>query len=451
MSPLTPIGAGGTAPSPAPARPQSLMLDLSQPLSASQARNQAFLQRLCIIISLAVLALVAWSGFATVHEVSVARGSIVPAQLERVVQHFEGGVVRQILVQPGDRVSAGSALFVLEDATTYEDLALAQRRRADLEARIESLLALSEDRPADFSRFDDEIAEDAAATHRTKRDALIAQHQLLESQIAQAQHLDATYDAQLESLEDDRIFAEQNFARIESLVDKGYATRALLAERRKAITDALNQIVVAREKKKAAAEQLAEAEKQLTAFHADTHSQWAESLQALRTELVALIGDVSRSTRRQGRLTVTSPVAGRVKSLAVTSAGDIAQPGETLATIVPINQALLADTKVPVSEIGYIDVGAPVHVKVSAFDFTRFGWIDGTVTRISPSAFIEDGEDAYYQVIISLAANHLPGIPTAKLVPGMSVEGDIITGDKSVLAYLLVPLRKALKSSFMER
>ncbi len=425
--------------------------DLSRPMLVATASARGAMRSLTVILSLAVLALVGWAGFATVNEVSVARGMIVPAQFERVIQHLDGGLVRQILVRPGERVEAGATLFVLDDASTTEDLSVATRRRADIEARIEGLVALAEDRAPDFSRFEPEIADDASDTYRTQRDAIESQRQLITSQIEQARYMATVYDAQMASLEDDQAFATENFERIESLVEKGFATRALLSERRKAMSDALNAITIAREKRKASSEQLVEAEKRLASFLAETASEQAANLQQLRTELAALSGDVSRSARRQRRLTVTSPVRGIVKSLEVKTIGGVAKPGQPLATVVPVDEELNADTRVAVSEIGYVRPGMPAHVKISAYDFTRFGWIEGTVTSISPSAFVEDGEDPYYEVRLVLASDHLPGLPEARLSPGMMVEADIVTGEKSVLAYFLSPIRKALGSAFAER
>ena len=424
---------------------------ISRPMLVAATTAHNGLQRVCIILSLAVLAMVGWAGFATVNEVSKARGAIVPAEFERVVQHLEGGMVQQILVRAGDRVEAGTPLFVLDDATTSEDLTVATRRREDLLARIEGLVALTVGRSPDFSRFAPQIADDAEAAYQARRNALEMQRHLVTSQIEQARLMTTAYDAQLKSLDDDHRFAVENVNRIESLVEKGYATRALLAERRKQVSDAQNAIVVAGEKKKAASEQLVEAEKRLSSLLADTAAENAATLQEYRTELAAKKGDVSKTSRRQHRLTVTSPVRGIVKSLEVKTIGGVAKPGQPLATIVPVDEELRADTKVPVSEIGYIKEGSPAHVKISAFDFTRFGWIEGTVATISPSAFVDEGEPPYYQVTIVLATNHLPGAPAAQLSPGMTVEADIITGEKSVLTYFLSPVRKALRSSFAER
>ncbi|MFC7610696.1 HlyD family efflux transporter periplasmic adaptor subunit [Teichococcus aestuarii] len=112
---------------------------------------------------------------------------------------------------------------------------------------------------------------------------------------------------------------------------------------------------------------------------------------------MALEGDVSKRLRRQERLTVGSPVRGIVKSLEVTTIGGVAGAGQPLAVIVPLDEMLHAETRLPVSQIGHVRPGLPVHVKISAYDFTRFGWIEGRVSRVSPSSFSGDGM-AYYKV-----------------------------------------------------
>ena len=424
---------------------------LSVPVLVEETVTNGFLRRTVLFISAAFLSLIAWSAIATVHEVSRASGMVVPSGFERVVQHFEGGIVSAILVESGESVEAGQPLFVLDDAATAEDLVVATVQKEAIEAEIESLLALAEDREPDLSAFSPEVARRVGVAHETQKDALQKQHRLLTSRIEQARSMLKSIDAQLEAYSDDRRFAEENFARIEALVAKGFSTRALLAERRKAIVDVDNAVAVAMEKKQTANEKLNEAASNLDAFLARMRADRASRIAELQTSLSRMTGDVSKQARRRDRLTVRSPVRGLVKSLDVTTIGGVVGRGQPLATIVPIGEELTAETRVPVSEIGHVRIGLPAHVKVSAFDFTRFGWIDGTVSDISPSSFVEEGREPYYKVRIALGVDHLPQAPTARLSPGMEVDADIITGDKTVMAYILSPISRAMNSAFAER
>ncbi|MBZ8135424.1 HlyD family type I secretion periplasmic adaptor subunit [Afifella sp. IM 167] len=425
---------------------------IAHPVFIEETAPQIFVRRACIMIAVGFFALLGWSAIARVPEVSRAVGTILPSGLERIVQHYEGGVVQDILVAPGDLVEEGTPLFVLDDAATSEDVQVAGGQRRNILTQIEGLMSLTEEREANFSAFGrDDAVSASMASYEAERRALQSQRQLLESQIQQARLLISTYDAQLAALADDRAFAEDNYARIETLANKGYSTRTQLAERRKDLQDVENRTRITLERKETAVEKLGEAEKSLASFLATTKSDIARRVQELRASLTTLDGDVSKRSRRQDRLTVTSPVRGIVKSLGVTTIGGVVASGEALATIVPVGETLYAETRVPVEQIGYVKPDLPVRVKVSAFDFTRFGWLDGEVASISPSSFSGDGTSPYYKVKVSLQSHTLPFAPSAELAPGMEVTADIITGDKSILTYFLSPIRKALDTSFGER
>ncbi|GAB5375987.1 MAG: HlyD family type I secretion periplasmic adaptor subunit [Acuticoccus sp.] len=432
-------------------RPSDPLALLTVPVLVEETATNRFVRRTALAIAIALLALTVWASLARVHEVSKATGTIVPAGFERVVQHYEGGIVKEILVRSGDEVEIGQPLFLLDDAATAEDLVVATQQKEAIEAEIESLVALDTGRTPQFDRFTAAVAASMRTAHVSQHEALEKEHQLIASRIDQARSLLKSFDAQIAAYADDRRFAEENFARIEALVKKGFSTRALLAERRKAITDVDNAVAVAREKKQAAADRLNEATRNLASFLARTRADRARRIAEMRTALAALSGDVSKQARRRDRLTVASPVRGLVKSLEVTTIGGVVSRGQPLATIVPVGEELTAETRIAVSEIGYIRIGLPVHIKVSAFDFTRFGWIDGTITDISPSSFAEDGEEPYYKVRVALATDHLPSAPSARLSPGMAVDADIITGDKTVLSYIFSPISRAMKSAFVER
>lgn len=424
---------------------------LTHPVLVEETEAARSLRHVALFVAASLGALITWAAMAEIHEVSTASGMIVPSGFERVVQHYEGGIIREILVRAGDRIQEGQPLFQLEDGATGEDLDVAVRQKADIDAQIEGLTALTTNRDPDFSAFDAETATRAADYYGSRKDANTKERGLIQSQIEQARAILSSYDAQLGALADDKAFAEENFARIEGLVQKGYATRSVLAERRKAVIDAENAIRIAIEKKAAAAEHLKETEQNLVSFDARFRADLSTQIVDLRSQLTAMTGDVSKKTRRQRRLTVTSPVNGLVKSLNVTTIGGVISRGEPLATIVPLDEKLTAEADVPVSEIGYLRVGLPAHVKVSAFDFTQFGWIEGTVSEISPSSFADQGREPYYKLRIDLETDHLPGTPSARISPGMVVAADIITGERSVLSYILSPVSRAMKTAFAER
>jgi adhesin transport system membrane fusion protein len=427
---------------------------ITKPILIEESIPQTFVRHVSIIIAVGVLTFIGWASISKVHEVSRASGTITPAGLERTIQHLEGGIIEAVLVEPGDLVEQGTSLFLLNDASTAEDVSTLSNQRSDILGQLAALTALADNTEPDFSTFGPDaaaIVRTNTAAYETARDARDARLQLLQSQIEQADASRAAIERQIVGLSDEYQFAAIEMERIEKLVAKEYAPRSLLAEKNNALTKIDNQIGVFRERLQLATSNLFEAKQNLVTYSAETRADLTRRIQELRSSLSALDGEVRKKERRQARLQVLAPTRGIIKSIEFTTIGGVVESGQPLATIVPVDEELFAEARVPVDQIGHLSIGLPAQVKVSAYDFTRFGWIDGSVASISPSAFREDGLKAYYKIRIRLHDRAPSHAPDAQILPGMEIAADIITGEKTILEYLLSPVRKALGSSFAER
>ena len=433
---------------------RSILTELGQAVLIEETVPLRFVRRACVIISVGILAFAVWASLSTVHEVSRASGEITPSGFERVIQHLEGGVVRKIFVHAGDIVEEGDPLFLLDDATTDEDVRSLATQEANLLGQIEGLSALAEGREPDFAALKGADAGQLnahLATFRTARTAQAERLGLLDTQIAQARSTLSTRDEQLVGLARERDYAEEDVKRIKELAKKGYATKVKQSERQNALSKVVTQLAIVGEQRRFANEQLTEATRNRSSAIAEIQSGLASKIQDLRARMATLEGEIGKKGRRQARLQVNSPVFGIVKDIDAVNVGAVVGPGESLATIVPLNEKLFAETRVPADQIGYIKVGLPAQVKISAYDFTRFGWIKGEVVSISPSAFQEPGRPAFYKIRINLDSDRPTDAPSAKIIPGMEVSADIITGEKTILRYLLSPIDRAFNDAFMER
>ena len=152
------------------------------------------------------------------------------------------------------------------------------------------------------------------------------------------------------------------------------------------------------------------------------------------------------------RLEVRAPTNGVVKGLEVNTIGGVIRPGSRLMEIVPSGGELFAEVKVSPNDIGHIKIGYPVIIKVTSYDFSRYGSIDGKVTGLSATTFTNEQGQSFYKGVISLGKNYVGNVEGRNVIlPGMIVNVDIITGTKSLLAYFLKPIHKALNSAFSER
>ena len=159
---------------------------------------------------------------------------------------------------------------------------------------------------------------------------------------------------------------------------------------------------------------------------------------------------LKRALDRTARLTVRSPVDGIVKVIPVTP-GSVVPPGGLLAIVVPTHERLMVDAQIASSEMRDMRAGLAAHVRVTGFDLPGKGWIDGTVQSISPSSFADDRGQRFYKVRIAMDDKALSPRAAAELTPGLEAHADIVTGHKSVLAFLVSPVRHGLDSALTEK
>ena len=155
---------------------------------------------------------------------------------------------------------------------------------------------------------------------------------------------------------------------------------------------------------------------------------------------------------RVDRLKVRAPAHGLVTGLTVNTINSVIEPGKVLMEIVPVDKKLIVESRVTTEDIGHVHVGQKATVKVGSYDPQRFGTITGQVDKISPSTFLDEEQKPYYKAVIELEKQYLGAIPnTFKLLPGMTVQADIRTGEKTVLDYLLKPIYRGFQNAFQER
>jgi membrane fusion protein, adhesin transport system len=434
-------------------RDRRLIDAIALPPFASETATFRLSRSFGLIASAAVAAAIIWACFAQLNEVTQAVGSFTPVGSEQVVQHLEGGMVERIAVREGATVEKGDTLMVLGDAGTAEDDVALERQRFDLHAQIEALAALFEGREPHFESSKgrylvEELAN--ANTFSAARTLEQNENSRLVSQSAQAKHnLEAARIQSKEALNEVEN-AEREAKRFADLMQKGVATGVQAEERRQAAVRARSAADAVAAREQSAMERVAEVDKQMASYGAELRSNRAQKIRELDATLNVVEANISKKNARKQRLVVTAPVAALVKSLDVTSVGQVVGSGQVLATLVPLNTPLVAETNVRASDIGYVHPGQAAQIRIGAYDYTRYGSLDGVVEAISPSSFQINGQ-YYYRVKIKPVATRLPKAPGAVILPGMDVSCEVITGRKTVMEYILTPLQRTLSSSFSER
>jgi HlyD family secretion protein/adhesin transport system membrane fusion protein len=195
-----------------------------------------------------------------------------------------------------------------------------------------------------------------------------------------------------------------------------------------------------------------EYEWRLQSIDSDSRDKALQQIETLEREQAETVELAKKLQKQVERLAIRSPVDGVVKGLEFHTIGGVIAPGHKLMEIVPAGKEIFAEVKISPNDIGHIKPGMPVIIKVTSYDSSRYGHIDGKVTSLSATTFTSEKGQSYYKGVITLAKNYVGNIPGQNhVLPGMIINGDIITGQKSLLDYLLKPVHKALNSSFGER
>jgi HlyD family secretion protein len=443
--------------------------DFSPPLLRIQERPPAPLAGWMLRTLVALVAgVLLWAALGPLDIVAVADGKLVPSGYLKIVQPAEQGIVREILVQEGEQVSAGQILIrmdpVLSDADTRAVQAEYHNKRLALR-RVDAQLAGKR-----FSREKGDPAELAAqveaqyaANLRAYENALAQERSLLEK----ARHdLAATRETRTKLEQVLPHYVEQEKA-FEKLTRDGFAGRIISAEKRRERIEK-EQDLRAQEFIIGANQALIEqSEKKLAQIGAD----YRRSLQTERMELAGQFErarqELAKNQHRRELLELRAPEAGTVKDLATHTAGTVAMPGTILMTLVPRGEQLLAEVWVSNQDVGIVREGQQVKMKLAAFPFTKYGMVDGAVRQVSADATEAPSpntrSDALtgrdrpmgplaYRAIVELKSQHLEtdGERYA-LAPGMQVAAEINLGTRTVLEYLLSPVRKAFHEAGRER
>jgi len=364
--------------------------------------------RIVTISAIILGALLTWSYFATVVEVSTGDGRIIPTSREQVVQSLEGGIVRELYVREGDIVEVNQTLAQLDLTKTESSVdESASRYRAAL-AREARLRAEVNELPLDFpAELDDypELTEAETRLYNTRRNSL---HE------------------SLAGVEESRALVAQELELTESLRGIGAASDVEVLRLRR---------------------QLSELELRAHDMRAEYLVLAREELAETQAEVGALASVVRGRADSLERLTLRSPVRGIVKDIAVTTQGGVIPPNGQLLVIVPLDDTLLVETRISPRDIAFIHPGQDAKVKITAYDYTVYGDMEGTVATISPDTIQDETrpELYYYRVFVQTETDALVDREgnSFPIVPGMVATVDVRTGEKTVFDYLMTPMTQA--------
>jgi membrane fusion protein, adhesin transport system len=385
------------------------------PVAAAQVVEPAPAAIWAVYLMLAALAVaLAWAALAKVDIVAKASARVVPEGREQVIASLEGGILRELLVREGQVVAKGQPLALLDPTRVESQQAEGATRRSALQATVVRLSAEVVGKAPDFP------AELPAAVVEAEMDSYAARQRALTEALS-AQHRSIA-------------LLNRELGVAEAMSNKGL----------------MSEVEVMRLKRQANELQLLVAER-TNRFRQDAQAELVKA----RNELALLDEQMVVRDDAMRRSTLVSPVKGIVKVVRHHTPGGVVAPGATVMEVVPIADSVLVEARVRPADIGFVRVGQPVEIKLSAYEYTIFGALKGRVEVLSPDALGDpergQGETTYYRALVraDVAGLEHKG-QLLPVMPGMTGSAEIRTGERSVMAFLLTPMLKS-GEAFRER
>ena len=428
---------------------------LAQAIQLEESGTSPLIRFSLMLTSALCLVFFIWSGFTDVPEIASAEGSVVPAGQVIPVQHLEGGVVEAVLAQEGELVEAGQVLLKLSAASALSDLDQTRARDAALQLKAERLRAFVENRRPDFGIAGvgyGALAADNQAIYDSQIRAMDATRAVTQTQVQQKKSELAILQEQRSTLQEQVDALAQEVKLREDLYHHHLITVVQFLDTKRELSRMQGELARNLGQTLTAKESLAESENKLGDQEATLRKQNMDDLSTVISELAQVQESVGRLEDRVKRLVVVAPAKGYVKGLAQHYGGAVIQPGGSICEIVPVDKELTVEVKLDTRDIGHLIPGQKVKVKVQTYDPARFGFVWGTLRQVSANSFMDEKNKPYFKGVVGLEhdyVGHEPG--KYRVAPGMTVNAEIMTGQKSLLQYMLKPIFTQLHESFHER
>ncbi len=408
-------------------------------------------RRLIVVAAIGVLALLVWASFAPLDDITRGQGKVIPSSKVQVVQAADPAQVAEILIQNGQQVKRGELLVRLNDSESASQLGQLETETQRLSARADRLNREASGEgtgcePGSICAEEQRLQQVRQAAARRRESALAAAVEQRRRDLSEGQ-------ATVASLEKSTSLAKQQVDMLTPLAAKNIVPQTDLLSAQRDLADLQGRLSGARQAVQRARAGVSEAQAELSSARLDFQQQALNERSELATRIAVNEQSIKGAEARVQRNELRAPVDGIVNDLQVTTVGGFVSPGEKIMQIVPTGERLLVEAKVRPSDIAFIKVGDRANVKVTAYDFSIYGGLNGTVRQISADSVYDENErESYYLVQVETTRSFMErGGQRLAIMPGMICEVEIITGRKSVLGYLLTPFTRGLSTALTEQ
>ncbi|TRC72102.1 HlyD family type I secretion periplasmic adaptor subunit [Mesorhizobium sp. WSM4307] len=427
---------------------------------AREDRPPLFASASLFIIGALFVSSIAWASFAEVDEIARGEGKVIPASKTQIIQASEPGVVQEIAVKIGQIVKKNDLIIRLDNTMNTSSLGEQQAKARALQTRIARLKFEQTGNidgpfpcPAEIQKVAPEICDNEQKLLVARRDNFQVKLSVLKSRLDQRLNELDEANANLDRLTKNLEVSDRETALVESMVKKGLMARTEQIRVEREQTELHGQLNLAGETVKKAKAAITEAQLQVNELGLQLQQEALSDLTQALADLSVVDETIRGATDKVARTDIRSPVDGIVNTLDINTVGAFVQPGAVVAGIVPTSETLLVEARVSPRDVAFIRPDQDALIKITAYDFSIFGGIEGKVSNITADSLVDQKTgEPYYQVRVATERSTLTRDgKTYSIIPGMICSVDIKTGRKTILTYLLKPINKAREEAMSER
>lgn len=397
-----------------------------------------------------------WASIAELDEVTRGTGKVIPSSQVQVIQNLEGGILAEILVSEGDIVKPGQTLLRIDDtrfASSYREGRVGylnlKARAARLQAEAEGVEFVI---PEEVQNQQPELVQREFHLFQSRAEELESNIGILEQQVNQRKQELAELNVKEANLMGSYQLLRRELDLTAPLEKEGVVSEVEVIRLKRQVNDLDGQLKATRLAIPRLRSILEEAEQKVEETKLEFRAESREELNETLAELARTTEANQALEDRVKRTWVKSPVRGTVKQLMVNTVGGVIQPGMDLVEIVPLEDTLLVEAKIRPSDIAFIRPGQDVTVKLTAYDFAIYGGLHASLEHISADTITDSEGESFYLVRVRTDRNQLGSeAEPLPIIPGMQTEVDILTGKKTVLAYLVKPVLRGMNRALSER
>ncbi|AHK47594.1 alkaline protease secretion protein AprE (plasmid) [Ensifer adhaerens OV14] len=413
-----------------------------------------------LVIGLLISSFVAWAAIAEVDEIARGEGKVIPVSKTQIIQSSEPGIVREIAVQLGQVVRRGDLILRLDDTASGSSLGELEAKGRSLRAQV-ARLELEETGaydakykcPEDITKVAPAICANEEQLLQAKAGNFNNKLSVMQAREGQRQKELAEAAANITRLTESLQLTEQEQEMLAPMVKRKLVSQTEVLRVEKELTDTRGQLALWKESVGKLEAALREATLQVTELSLQLKQEaLAEKTEAL-SQLSVIEETIRGASSRVANTDIRSPVDGIINTLDVNTVGAYVTPGGVIAGVVPTSEVLLVEARLSPRDVAFVRPGQPALIKISAYDFSIYGGLGGVVETISADSLVDQNNgETYYLVRVKTdtAALMKDGREYA-IMPGMIASVDIMTGKKTILAYLMKPINKAREEALRER